>query len=339
MKCPCCGFPMSETHVCRATNYKTSPPLSETNPQYSAYLRQCDAGSYRKYMRKAEIDKTLHSLEGIMKGIAIDNSVNKLEVSELIEWFNCHSHMADTHPLSEIIPAVAAAIEDRHIDQDEAQDILWLCNQFKTENEYYNAVTSDLQRLQGILHGILADNILTKEELLGLRDWMNQNEHLACAYPYTEISSILCSVLADGIVSSEEALFLKAFFSDFINQNTSRHIDWEEINKAKKEMSLFGICASCPEILIPEQLFCFTGKSSKTSRAGFADVVTSLGGLFNNNVVESTSYLIIGNEGNPCWAFSCYGRKVEKAVTMRKTGHPILLIHENDFWDTVSDLR
>ena len=339
MLCPDCGSPLSANHVCRATNYKTSLPLSETNPQYSAYLRQCDSGSYRKYMRKAEIDKTLHSLEGIMKGIAIDKSVNKLEVSELIEWFNSHSHMADTHPLSEIIPTVAAAIEDNHIDQDEAQDILWLCNQFKTDNTYYNTITADLQRLQGILHGILADNVITKDELLGLRGWMEQNEHLACAYPYTEISSILCSVLADGIVSNEETLFLKAFFSDFINQNATKHIDWDEINKAKKELSLIGICVSCPDILIPEQLFCFTGKSSKTSRVGFTDVVTSLGGLFNNNVVENTSYLIIGNEGNPCWAFSCYGRKVEKAVAMRKSGHPILLIHENDFWDTVSELR
>ena len=339
MKCPDCGLTMSENHVCRTINHKTALPLSETNPQYSAYLKQCDSGAYRMYTRKAEIDKTLHDLEGIMKGIAIDNTVNQLEVSELVEWFSAYSHLADTHPLSEILPAVAAALDDNYIDRDEAKDIIWLCNQFKTDNNYYNAVTSDLQRLQGILHGILADNVITKDELTGLRCWMDQNEHLVNAYPYTEISSVICSVLADGIVSSEETLFLKAFFSDFINQNTATHINWEEINAAKKEMSLFGICASCPEISIPEQLFCFTGKSSKTSRDGFADVVTSLGGFFKNNVVESTSYLIIGNEGNPCWAFSCYGRKVEKAVNMRKAGHPILLIHENDFWDTVSDLR
>lgn len=339
MKCPDSGFPLREKHVCHSSNYKTSPPLSETNPLYSAYLKQCDSESYRMFTRKAEIDKTLHSLEGIMRGIAIDNSVNQLEVSELVEWFNTYSHMVDTHPLSEIIPAVATALDDKYIDQDEAQDILWLCNQFKTDNSYYNVVTSDLQRLQGMLHGILADNVITKEELIGLRCWMDHNEHLVSAYPYTEISSILCSVLADGVVSNEEALFLKAFFSDFIDPNATKHIDWGEINTVKKEMALLGICASCPEISIPEHLFCFTGKSSKTSRAGFADVVTSLGGLFNNNVIESTSYLIIGNEGNPCWAFSCYGRKVEKAVTMRKAGHPILLIHENDFWDIVSDLR
>lgn len=34
-------------------------------------------------------------------------------------------------------------------------------------------------------------------------------------------------------------------------------------------------------------------------------------------------------------AFSCYDRKVEKAVKMRKEGHQILIIHEGDFWKIV----
>lgn len=338
MKCPDCGFPMEENHICKAAKFKTTKSLSETNPRYADFLKRYDTGYYRGFTVKAELDKSLHSLEGIMKGISIDQHVNPIEVSELVNWYERHQYLSDVHPLSEIVPVVASALEDNHIDQDEANDILWLCNQFKTDNVYYNAVTSDLQRLQGILHGILADNIITKQELTGLRDWMEQNEHLATAYPYTEISSVICSVLADGIVSDSESLYLKAFFSDFINQRETRNIDWDTISAAKREMSIGGVCATCPDMTIPGSLFCFTGQSSKTSRVGFADIVTSLGGLFNNNVVNSTRYLVVGNEGNPCWAFSCYGRKVEKAVTMRKAGHPVMLVHENDFWDCVADI-
>ncbi|GMA55471.1 hypothetical protein GCM10025857_68280 [Alicyclobacillus contaminans] len=49
-----------------------------------------------------------------------------------------------------------------------------------------------------------------------------------------------------------------------------------------------------------------------------------------------TDYLVVGDQGNPCWAFSCYGRKVEKAVKLRKQGRRILIIHEVDFWDALA---
>lgn len=55
----------------------------------------------------------------------------------------------------------------------------------------------------------------------------------------------------------------------------------------------------------------------------------------NNNVIQKTDFLIVGSDGDPCWAFSCYGRKVEKAVNLRKNGLPIISLHENDFWEEV----
>ena len=186
-----------------------------------------------------------------------------------------------------------------------------------------------------MIHGIMADNMISRQELTGLREWMEQNEHLANVYPYTEISSIICSVLADGAVSSSENNYLKAFFSNFIKQEDTWHIDWETILATKKEMSVGGVCAVCPEIIFPNNVFCFTGKSSKSSREEFASLVNSRGGKYKNNVVESTNYLVVGNEGSSCWTFSCYGRKVEKAVNMRKAGNPVLLVHENDFWDSI----
>lgn len=35
---------------------------------------------------------------------------------------------------------------------------------------------------------------------------------------------------------------------------------------------------------------------------------------------------------NPCWAYACYGRKVEQAIGLRKAGSQLLLVHEADFW-------
>ena len=106
-----------------------------------------------------------------------------------------------------------------------------------------------------------------------------------------------------------------------------------------EKYSISGICAACQEIEFKDNLFCFTGQSLKAKRKDIADLVVSLGGKFNNNLTNKTRYLIVGNDGNPCWAFSCYGRKVEEAIERRKNGQHLTIVNEVDFWDAVEDLR
>ena len=62
------------------------------------------------------------------------------------------------------MPTLNKILEDNVIDKDEMSDFLWICNKFKTFNYFYDMATSDIQRLQGILHGILADNIISDDD-------------------------------------------------------------------------------------------------------------------------------------------------------------------------------
>ena len=55
------------------------------------------------------------------------------------------------------------------------------------------------------------------------------------------------------------------------------------------------------------------------------------------SVTTKTDYLIVGNAGNPCWAYACYGRKIEDAMNIRKDGGKVQIINETDFWDAVWD--
>ena len=75
----------------------------------------------------------------------------------------------------------------------------------------------------------------------------------------------------------------------------------------------------------------------KAKRTDIAKQVERLGGVFIPNLSQKTDFLVVGAGGNPCWAFSCYGRKVEKAAELRKEGHSITIVHESDFWDAVQD--
>ena len=52
-------------------------------------------------------------------------------------------------------------------------------------------------------------------------------------------------------------------------------------------------------------------------------------------ISKKTDYLIIGDTNNACWSYACYGRKVEKALDLRKSGHTIVLVHEFDVFDAI----
>ena len=56
------------------------------------------------------------------------------------------------------------------------------------------------------------------------------------------------------------------------------------------------------------------------------------------SVSTKTDYLVVGNAGNPCWAYACYGRKIEAAMNLRKEGGKVIIVNETDFWDVIDDL-
>jgi len=51
-----------------------------------------------------------------------------------------------------------------------------------------------------------------------------------------------------------------------------------------------------------------------------------------------TEYLVICDEKSSCWAFVGYGRKVEKAMNLNKSGASIRVIHETCIYDAIQKL-
>lgn len=297
-----------------------------------------DHKSYIGFAKRQRVDKAVHTLEGILKGIAIDGQLLPAECRELTNWYNDQNQLLHQHPFAELIPRVQAALADGVIDTEEQEDLLWLCRNLSSESAYYNEVTTDIQVLHGIMHGILADGIINDEEAKGLGAWTEANSHLRGTYPFDELDSLLTTVLQDGKVDPQEQSMLKDFFEDFIPYSLSKRIAQARENASlKKEMRLPGVCAVCPEIEFPDRAFCFTGASTRATRHDIAEHVVRRDGVFKESVSHGLHYLVVGAAGNPCWAFSCYGRKVEQAVTLRRAGHRLLIVHENDFWDAIQD--
>ena len=299
-----------------------------------------DHATYRHFTRRPRIDKAVQTLQGFVRGITIDHVLNAEEVAELLNWTREYADLIGRAPFNELKEKLDGILADGQIDPEEQEDLLWVCKNLSPDSDYYDAVTHDIQQLHGIMHGIMADGQVTIEEAKGLQGWLDDHTDLRGTYPYDELDSLLTTILKDQQIDAQEQQTLRGFFEDFIEVSFAKKVRTESLRvKAglPKTFTLPGICSMCPEIAFDGRVFTFTGTSIKATRKQFVDQIKGLGAAFSPNVTSQTHYLVVGAGGNPCWAFSCYGRKVEQAVDFRKSGGSILIVHESDFWDAVAD--
>lgn len=293
-----------------------------------------DHHGYLKFTGRSRLEKSINSLLGIIEGISVDSLINRTEVEFLNLWLAEHQELKDRHPYYELLTVVENAIADGVLTSEETKDILWLCKKLRS-TEFFDETTADIQRLHAVLGGIAADGAITEAELKGLSDWLSDHEHLKTCWPYEEVGSLITGILSDGKIDSTEQKLLKEFFTEFTSILDDRTI---VSPKLTIDGNVVGLCAVCPEIRFYGCNFCLTGTSYKYTRSEFSKLIKQLGGEVLNSVSEKLDYLIIGANGNPCWAYACYGRKVEKAVELRKSGARLLLVHENDFHCAVADI-
>jgi len=283
---------------------------------------------YFKYTKKSRHDKAVNTLLGILEGIAADKTINEKETFLLNRWIEDNGAFADRHPYNEFIPPIMLAMRDGVLSEEEHQDLLWLCRQFVSK-KYYDEISAGIQQLHAVVSTIAADGVVTEAEASSLMDWISEHEHLKMCYPYDEVESVLISALKDQWIDQAEQKQLLEFFSMFSFEGLDLQIEG-------KVNSISGICATSPEIIFNDRRFCFTGEITKIPRTELKEQTTKRGGKVVNDVSPRVDYLVIGSNGNPCWAYSCYGRKIEKAMTLRAQGARITLVHEVDFLDAIA---
>ncbi|MDX6188067.1 BRCT domain-containing protein [Flavobacterium sp. Fl-318] len=285
---------------------------------------------------KSQADKAISSLKGLLLGIMSDNEITEKEIIELSKWVAVHKELINRNPFNEFMTVIENSISNKIPPKETIEDLYWLCQKYENDDYYYSTVTSDLQILQGICHGILADGIISDKEIYSLQEWLDENEHLNSYYPYDEIRSLVFSVLADNRIDDEEKIVLMAYFKQFaaIQDDQIR----QKIQDETIDVNISGLCTSEPDVTFEGKTFCITGVLKRGNRENLQRDIIKLGGIPTESISKKTDYLIVGDNGNPAWVFSCYGRKVEKAISLRKEGHTITLIHEFDFSDLIDDL-
>jgi hypothetical protein len=283
-----------------------------------------------KYISKAEHDKAIDTLLHILEGIAADHTVTTKEWDLLADWVSENKRVANRHPYNQLVPPLLTAVEDRVLSEEEREDMTWLCTQLRS-NEYYSLVTQDIQHLQPVLSTIASDGTVTEAEIEQLSMWLSEREHLRKCWPYEEMDILLTTTMQNKCIDPEEQKSLLEFCSSF----TSSDQDFETPHVTAK--MLFDIFAVSPVISFDDYIFCFTGESKRASREEMKLLAQDRGAKVVEIVSPELDYLVVGVNGNPCWAYCSYGRKIAQAIELRRQGSQLLIVHESDFFTALAN--
>lgn len=293
-------------------------------------------GNMKVTAKFTECSRAMDRLHGILAGISSDYKLEDKEIAELYNWLNIHEYLHDLYPFSDTVTLLKRCLEDGLIDEDEREDILEWCLAF--HNSLPTCPTSAIRRLHGLLHGTVIDDTLRDEEIIGIRDWLEDHEIFREYWPFNETWELIEHILADGVITKEE----KADFLEFCKGFKECVIDNPDVHDSIYGESYMqsdspylkpftALCDREAKIKFSGRAFCFTGPARIGPRRQLVEIVKSLEGIPYKTVIKNLDYLVIGAQSSPAWAYSTYGRKIEKVIEWRQKGQEILILHEDDF--------
>lgn len=177
----------------------------------------------------------------------------------------------------------------------------------------------EVNELIGLTHGVIADGRVSQEEVEYLHKWLVAHTAGAGNPVVAALLGRIDTILADGIVDPEEAEDLLSTLKQFAAGDF-------EVGEVLKATTL-PLDAPPPNVRFPKSRFCLTGTFAFGTRKECEAAVEARGSLCGS-LTQETGYLIIGIYATDSWAHSSYGRKIEKAVTMKAKGLPIAIVGE-----------
>ncbi len=296
-----------------------------------------------------DLGRAHHMLEGILKGIGADNVFSLEEAAGLKKWLDLHLNLIDLSPFKELYELTSQALNAGLVEADIEEEILLFCHKFTSENGVADSTSKDIRVLHGIMQGITIDGEITEDEAFFLKKWAEVYAPAEKIFPYSDLLILLNRVLADGRIDPDEHTELMTFCRDFSERlNKDQDIDlsigddgpWMQ-SKAPVLNTIEQVCDPTATVEIPGRCFCFTGQAAYGSRADLQFLTEHLSGITTNNIIKHLDYLVVGAKSSPCWMYSTYGRKIEKALAFNadaETEKPIIIIHENIFIDAVKTM-
>ena len=193
---------------------------------------------------------------------------------------------------------------------------------------FRNDLNRSLGALVGIAQGLVCDRNLNDAEITFLKNWLEANENISLTWPGDVVYARIQAVLADGIVTDEE----RAHLLDTLHKLIGGSL--EELESTTHVSDLMFDPVTTVEFA--GRVFCLTGDFVFAPRSVCAAAIETRGGAVAASVTKKLNYLVVGGLGSPEWKHGSFGTKVEKAVTLKRDGLPILIVHEDHWANSLS---
>ncbi len=279
----------------------------------------------RDWTQQVSLERALHTLAGICTGISIDYEVTEEESTALLEWLQTYKGFLHISPFKDLELLLHKVLADGHLNEEEKEEVLDWCQRYaSTDSPAVQCTTNALRRLHGVLHGIASDGRVTEQEIIDLRDWLEDYENLDDTWPFSELIALLKQVFADGQIDNKEIIEVTAFCEAFIQRSAGSVHDGPVLH------TLTAVCNHGADIDFAGKSFCFTGKASRLRDELHAEV-NLRGGTTSEIIKHGLNFLVVGKLSQPAWVYASYGRKIEKALALQRSGENLQIIHEDAF--------
>lgn len=187
-----------------------------------------------------------------------------------------------------------------------------------------------VDELIGLARGLVADGLINKAEAEYLQKWLVAHADVTDNPIVANLRGRVDQMLADNIFDADEAAELFDTLEKFSGSDF-------ELGEVLKSTSL-PLDVPSPQLSCDGTCFCFTGTFAYGSRAECESAVEGLGAKAGS-LTKNTDYLVIGIYATESWMHSAYGRKIERAVEMKREGVPIAIVGETHWSDFIRHVR
>lgn len=199
---------------------------------------------------------------------------------------------------------------------------------------YYQARVTDrgIDEFIGLCRGLLADGMVSIEEVRFLFAWLDANPDAASCWPANEIHEHLRKILHRKTLGADAQEKLL----DLLMAITGGGLPSRQAvggHEVPSDATIVSMATSLPlsdpppNVVFAGRTFCFTGTFVYGRRKNCELAVIERGGFASPRPTKSTNYLVIGSIGTESWIHSTHGRKIETAVTLRDR-HGLEIISE-----------
>lgn len=278
-----------------------------------------------KFMGTAIIDKEINNFLGFLEGIILDHTINKKEIYALQVWMERNPEIYCQYPFDHLIHLLGqTVIGSQKLDEEKCKQFVEVIKIF-ISGKFYSKNTRDIQRLHGLLAGVVCDGTLSIDEVKALNTWMKEHDYLEDDVFFQEVYTSLRPVRTkqnDLTDFDIQALF----------KQIKRYVDPDDHGTLRTKIETIDNPDFFKgQLLIENALYCFTGTSSRFKKKDWKALIENNGGKFIDDMTTTVNYLVICNKGNKAWAHVSYGRKFEEAKKWQQQGHDIKIITEDDF--------